>query len=78
MTWACIHSIRHCFLLIGVRVEDDCDTLGIENYPIVVRVCFMKYAYGVILLTWPCYVFGDDTQPGVGLDPEYVVFDSSS
>ena len=54
-------------------VEDCYGLLVIEGYLVVVRVCCMKYACGVVLLAWLFYVFGGDTQRGFGCDLEYVV-----
>ena len=76
MTEACIQSIHYCFILIGVRVENDYGMLGIEDYLVVVWVCCMKYACGVVLHAWLCYVFCGDTQQGFGCDPEYVVLET--
>lgn len=39
---------------------------GIEDYTIVVRVCHVKYAYGVVFLALVFYVYGGDTQWGCG------------
>ena len=65
MTQGCIHSV--CYVYVGlVSVEDCYGLLVIEGYLVVVRVCCMKYACGVVLLAWLFYVFGGDTQLGIG------------
>ena len=36
--------------------------LGIEDYFVVVWVCYMKYVYEAVLFDWLFYVFGGDTK----------------
>ena len=72
ITWHVHVSTPSVMFYVGlVCVEDYYGLLGIKDYPVVVRVCCMKYAYGVVLLTWLAMCL-------VVIPNERLVLDSSS
>lgn len=77
------HIIWHEHLptlsIVVLCVWDCYEVLGIEDYFVVVCVCYMiKYVGGAILFVWLFCEFGGDTQQRFGWDPDCVVLDSSN